>query len=178
MRAMNHLEVWSPADAEGALHLAELCLDDPRLRYIRLERQRDAGVYQGRFCAERRLPRSATRHGRGVGRVRLHDDKHSRAPRSSSVKGPADRSVPHQADRFAAPRRRPSRYKRVVTVEEQLLQGGFGSAVPRCCPIAASIGSVRRVGMRDGFDVVNGNRDHLHALYGIDVPDIIRAAAG
>ena len=71
-----------------------------------------------------------------------------------------------------------SRYKRVVTVEEQLLQGGFGSAVLEVLSDRGVDRPVRRVGMRDGFDVVNGDRDHLHALYGIDVPDILRAAAG
>jgi transketolase C-terminal domain/subunit len=36
--------------------------------------------------------------------------------------------------------------------------------------------SMRRLGMRDGFAVVNGDRDHLHRLYGVDTPDIVRAA--
>jgi len=66
----------------------------------------------------------------------------------------------------------------IVTAEDHYLMGGFGSAVLEVLSDRGVDVPVRRVGMRDGFDVVNGDRDHLHALYGIDVPDIIRAAAG
>ena len=29
---------------------------------------------------------------------------------------------------------------------------------------------MKRLGLKDGFDVVNGDRDNLHDLYGIDTP--------
>ena len=35
---------------------------------------------------------------------------------------------------------------------------------------------VKRLGIRDGFNVFNGNRDQLHQLYGIDMPKIVDAA--
>ena len=35
---------------------------------------------------------------------------------------------------------------------------------------------IKRLGLQDGFDVVNGDRDTLHDLYGIDTPHIVEAA--
>jgi transketolase len=178
MRAMNHLEVWSPADAEGALHIAELCLDDPRLRYVRLERQGMPSLYRGRFAARDGF--LEVRRGTNVALVACGYMTH-KALRAAEQLGEGTgvidlfRIKPIDSQRLVDVL---SRYERVVTVEEQLLQGGFGSAVLEVLSDRGIDRPVRRVGMRDGFDVVNGDRDHLHALYGIDVPDIIRAAAG
>ena len=64
----------------------------------------------------------------------------------------------------------------VLTVEEQMLEGGMGSAVLEALADTGTQLPLRRLGMRDGFDVVNGNRDELHAIYGIDTVDIVDAA--
>lgn len=69
-----------------------------------------------------------------------------------------------------------SRYRAVLTVEEQLLEGGFGSAIAEAMIDGGFMKPLRRLGLRNGFEVSNGKRDHLHAMYGIDVPDIVRGA--
>jgi transketolase len=176
MRAMNHLEVWSPADAEGALAVAELCLDDPRLRYIRLERQGMPRLYAGRFAASDGM--LEVRRGSEVALVACGYMTH-KALRAADQLGDRAGVIDLFRIKPIDPQRLVdvlSRYQRIVTVEEQLLQGGFGSAVLEVLSDHGLDRPVRRVGMRDGFDVVNGDRDHLHALYGIDVPDIVRAA--
>jgi len=35
---------------------------------------------------------------------------------------------------------------------------------------------VKRLGIRDGFNVLNGDRDQLHELFGIGTPQIVDAA--
>ena len=68
-----------------------------------------------------------------------------------------------------------AKYSAVVTVEEQLLDGGFGSAVAEVFADGGIFKPMKRLGLKDGFAVVNGNRDHLHKLYNIDTIDIVHA---
>ena len=65
---------------------------------------------------------------------------------------------------------------RVITVEENVLQGGFGSAVLELFDEAAfSPKSFRRLGLPDSF-VPHGSQSILRNLYGIDAEGIERAA--
>ena len=56
----------------------------------------------------------------------------------------------------------------------------MGSAVAEALIDAAAgrraVPPIRRLGLRDGFEVVNGNREELHRLYGIDRDHVIAAA--
>jgi transketolase C-terminal domain/subunit len=69
-----------------------------------------------------------------------------------------------------------SQYAYLVTVEEQILEGGFSSAVLEALADQNAMMPVKRLGIRDGFNVLNGDRDQLHELYGIDMPQIVDAA--
>ncbi len=65
----------------------------------------------------------------------------------------------------------------ILTVEENVCQGGFGSAVLEALHDAGIYGiRVKRLGIRDTF-VEHGARDVLRAKYGIDADGIVRAAA-
>ena len=59
------------------------------------------------------------------------------------------------------------RYKRIVTIEEGSLAGGFGSAVLECLADAGLSVPVRRVGIPDFF-VEHGSQDELYAILGMD----------
>ena len=64
----------------------------------------------------------------------------------------------------------------ILTVEENVRQGGFGSAVLEALHDAGVEGiRVKRLGIRDTF-VEHGARDILRAKYGIDANGIVRAA--
>ena len=69
-----------------------------------------------------------------------------------------------------------SQYAYLVTVEEQILEGGFSGAVLEALADQNVMMPVKRLGIRDGFNVLNGDRDQLHELYGIDMPQIVDAA--
>jgi 1-deoxy-D-xylulose-5-phosphate synthase len=67
------------------------------------------------------------------------------------------------------------RVPRVVTVEENVLAGGFGSAMLECLADAGIRDvTVRRVGLPDAF-VEHGAAHLLRAKYGIDAAGIVRA---
>ena len=69
-----------------------------------------------------------------------------------------------------------SRIPRFITVEENVLQGGFGSAVMECLNDAGtSPVKIIRVGIPDTF-VEQGSMDRLRAVYGIDEDGLYKAA--
>jgi 1-deoxy-D-xylulose-5-phosphate synthase len=69
-----------------------------------------------------------------------------------------------------------SECRRLITVEENALQGGFGSAVLELLAEKGITGvQVRRLGIPDVF-VEHGPQDFLRNKYGIDAEGIVRAA--
>jgi 1-deoxy-D-xylulose-5-phosphate synthase len=67
-------------------------------------------------------------------------------------------------------------YSKIITVEENVLQGGFGSAVLECLHDAGVTGfSLKRVGLPDMF-VEHGAPETLRSKYGLDADGIARAA--
>ncbi len=68
------------------------------------------------------------------------------------------------------------RIPRIVTAEENVLQGGFGSAVLECLADAGVADvRVKRVGVPDRF-IEHGGQSLLRARYGLDVQGILSAA--
>jgi 1-deoxy-D-xylulose-5-phosphate synthase len=69
-----------------------------------------------------------------------------------------------------------SQCRRLITVEENVLQGGFGSAVLELLEEKGITGvEVKRLGIPDVF-VEHGPQDSLRHKYGIDAEGIVRAA--
>ena len=61
-----------------------------------------------------------------------------------------------------------SSFRKIITVEEHTVVGGFGSAV---CELAAEGGTgcrVKRIGLEDCFTTVVGDRQYLREIYGMD----------
>ena len=69
-----------------------------------------------------------------------------------------------------------SSFRKIVTVEEHTVIGGFGSAI---CEMAAEAGSgcrIRRIGLEDCFTAVVGDRQYLREVYGMDGKTIAEKA--
>ena len=67
-------------------------------------------------------------------------------------------------------------YRRIVTVEEHTVTGGFGSAV---CEAAAEAGfgcRIHRIGLEDCFSTVVGSQQYLREVYGLDGASIAKKA--
>lgn len=182
MRALNGIEVLTPSDAESASEMARLCIDAPAFRYLRLDRQALDPVFNGRFLDHCVNGVAELAPGRDVAIVACgYLTQKAFAAREILARdhdvdaGVIDlfRIKPLNGDRL---RDALKNYRSIVTVEEQLLEGGMGSALAESLIDGGGIKPMRRLGMRDGFEVVNGSRDQLHALYGIDTPDIVAAA--
>ena len=64
----------------------------------------------------------------------------------------------------------------IITVEENVLQGGFGSAVLECLIDNGLSGlSVKRIGVPDTF-IEHGPPDLLRSKYGLDSENIVNTA--
>ena len=65
---------------------------------------------------------------------------------------------------------------RIITIEENVIQGGFGSAVLECLSDEGITGvSLTRMGIPDTF-VEHGPQDLLRSKYGIDAQSIADTA--
>jgi transketolase len=179
-RALNHLEVWSPADSPTALALARLVAERPAFRYIRLERQPMPPLYPAMDQSQLAAGFAELVPGRQVALVACGYLSHKAlAARAALAAQGIEAGVfdlfrikplaPALIERLAA-------YPALVTVEEQLLEGGFGSALLEALAAAGHARPIIRLGLKDGFSVVNGDRDELHRLYRLDTPDIAAAA--
>ena len=181
MRALNGIEVVTPSDTEAAKTIAEIAIADPAFRYIRLERQPQDPIYNGSFGNILANGFGHIAEGRHLVIVACGYMTH-KAMRARDVlkeegidAGIIDLFCVKPMD-GAALSEAVGGYKAVLTVEEQLLEGGMGSAVAEALIDNDGIKTMRRLGLCDGFEVVNGDRDTLHDQYGIDTPQIVEAA--
>jgi transketolase len=181
MRALNRINVMTPADEESCSAIARHAVAHPGFRYLRLERQPLPPIYGGAFADAHAQGFHIFGEGRDLAVVACGYMTHKalRARDDLSDLG-IDAAVidlfrikPLDAAILASAL---SRFGAILTVEEQMLEGGMGSAVAEVLADTGIRRPLRRLGLRDGFDVVNGNRDELHALYGIDTGDIVAAA--
>jgi transketolase len=180
MRALNGIEVLTPCDEESTEVIVNSAITNPDFRYIRLDRQAQVPVYNGNF---------KTVYERGFGHIFNGKDvaiigcgillKNAIAARKSLAIHGIDAGV---IDLFrvkpingAELSKLLLNYDSVLTVEEQLLEGGMGGAVAEVLVDFGVMTPTKRLGIRDGFAVVNGDRDILHGLYGIDTLNIINA---
>lgn len=180
MRNLNGIEIWTPADDVAAEVLARHTIVRPAFRYVRLERAARPRIYTAdRFAAALDAGFAVLREGHDIALVGCGYMTHTllAAAEQLAQHGIAATVV----DVFRA---KPlptglaavlGRHPRVLTLEEQMLEGGFGSVVLETLADAGVLRPVTRLGLRDGFRVENGDRDHLHRLYGIDTAAVVDA---
>jgi transketolase len=183
MRALNGIEVLTPADEVVAGEIAMRAIQSPAFRYLRLDRQVFPRLYSDNAAAVLDAGFGVVRPGKDVAIVACGALVHKALAAADSLAGQGVsagvidlvRVKPMNGTALATALKG---FKSILTVEEQLLEGGMGSAVMEALVDATGRldWPVKRLGMRDKFQVVNGDRDHLHGLYGIDTPDIVTAA--
>lgn len=181
MRALNGVEVVTPADAVAAAAIARDAVARPALRYVRLERVPCPTLYPQGFDDVLGDGFAVLAPGRDLMMVACGIMTHTALAARQILAGSGiDAGVidlfrikPLDAARLLAALG-PS--GRVLTVEEQMLDGGFGSAVGEMVLDAGISARLRRVGIRDGFEVANGRREDLHRMYRIAVEDVVAAA--
>jgi transketolase len=61
----------------------------------------------------------------------------------------------------------------IITIEENTVEGGLGSAVAEACLENATVPKVfARIGLRAGFSCIVGSQQYLRTCYGMDAPAI------
>jgi transketolase len=181
MRALNGIEVLTPGDAEAAEEIAEVAIIDPDFRYIRLDRQGLEPIYDGGFKAFYDQGFGHIAEGKNIAIVACGVllQKALLAREALAEKGvdvgviDLFRVKPIDGKALAETL---ADYDAVVTVEEQSLEGGMSSAVLEAMVDHNTLRPVKRLGMLDGYAVINGDRNGLHDLYEIDTPHMINAA--
>ena len=173
LRALPGVEVWSPGDAEATQELARLCLDRPALRYVRLERPALEPLYHGAFPTVRDTGLAEIAHGDRVcilsSGYLLHRALEVRdllRPEGIDL-GVIDlfRLKPLDTKQLANTLRH---YKKIVTLEEQCLDGGFGSAVLEALNDSQLHRPLLRLGLPNRFFFENGGRSHVLEKCGLN----------
>ena len=183
MRALNGIEVLTPSDEVMAAAIVDTALSSPAFRYLRLDRQVFPRLYGDDAVRVLEAGFGIVRPGKDVAILACGALVHKALAAAEILAGQGVsagvvdvvRVKPFDGAALAGALKG---YRSILTVEEQLLEGAMGSAVMEALVDATGKldWRVKRLGMRDRFEVVNGDRDHLHSLYGIDTPDIVRAA--
>ena len=178
MRALGNIEILSPGDTQSTFEAAKLTFTKPAFRYIRLDRKFLPDIYQKgetRFLKDgiceidkgeeiciittgymvqkvRQAKEILLKEGIQIGVIDLFRLKPIQGTLLSSIV---------------------SRYKGVMTVEEQFLSGGLGSAITEVLADERILLPVKRVGINDHYYLDNGGREYLHKLCKIDVQSIV-----
>jgi transketolase len=177
LRALPNIEVWTPCDEESTRELTIECCERPAFRYVRLERPGLPAVYQGNFRSAMGAGFCEVSSGGEVlvlsSGYMLH---RTLAVRDQLRMEGLDVTV---ADLF---RIKPlasrdlaayaSRFSHVITLEEQCLPGGFGSAVVECFADEGLLKPVLRLGLPDRYFFENGGRGHVLERSALGVPAI------
>lgn len=177
MRTIPGMEIWTPADETAALEMTRLCIKRPALRYLRLERPALPIVYHEGVGSKIEQGLSEITAGEGVCILSSGFMLH----RAIEVRGQLQSSGINAAvvDVFRIKPINTSallgvleQYEQVVTLEEQCLAGGFGSAI---CEIMADQRVAKpllRLGLPDQYFFENGGRAYVLDKYHLGVREI------
>jgi transketolase len=177
MRLLHGLEIYSPADTESARAIAHLTYTTPAFRYIRLERPALPDIYSDGFATS--LPQGMCELERGettcvlASGYMLHRALQvARRLRQEGIHvGVIDlyRVAPINEEGLLEML---SGYTNVVTLEEQSLPGGFGSAIAEVLIDANADKRIVRLGLPGRYIFENGGRDYLLSACGLSVAQI------
>jgi transketolase len=178
-RSLLNIEVHSPSNESSALNLVNLCLESPKLRYIRFERnyakqmqsftyEKDEFIktlYEHKTNSDKQIAIFSS--GYMLGRALDVASQFDKSKNISVVD--LSRIKPLSEDILLEIL---SKTTQVVTLEEQSLSGGFGSAI---CEFICDNGlscKVLRLGLPDHYLFENGTRDYLIDENGLSVENI------
>ena len=169
LRAIVNFEVYTPSDLSTGVELAELINKKPALRVLRLDRNavedihtkgvsvdtgfvelnkgKQIGILSCGYVLQRILKNWAeVTNGLDIGLVDVFRNK------------------PLNLDRL-----KPifEKYKKIITVEEQCLSGGFGSSILEAISDLGMNNPVKRLGLEERYYFENGGREFLLDTFGL-----------
>lgn len=181
MRSLIGLEIHSPANNNIIRPLVRLTLDKPKFRYVRLERGTDKSVvdfYKDATVDFVERGMSTLHQGH---KVCITTSGHL-LPRALKLRDALKES--HNLDVGVVDfwKIKPidgqtfvnvfNSYSHIITLEEQSLSGGFGSAV---CEVVCDLGlnhKILRLGLPEKYIFDNGTREEVLDMNGLFVPQL------
>ena len=178
-RTLLGIEVYSPSNENSTFQLVNLCLEKPQLRYIRLERSFDKEIKDFTYTVE------------NSSKVLLRSSRYSQEKialiSSGYLLGRAKKVFDSLKDSYDIDLIDLWRIKpldenhltkiladrtHIVTLEEQTLDAGFGSAICEFLFDNKLTPSVKRIGLPEYYIFENGTRDHLLDTNGLSFESI------
>ena len=169
LRSIVNFEVYTPSDLSTVVELAELSNKKPALRIFRLDRNavedihikgvkvdtgfvelkkgKQIGILSCGYVLQRILKNWAeVTNGLDIGLVDVFRNK----PLNLDGLKPIF-----------------EKYKKIITVEEQCLSGGFGSSILEAISDLGMNNPVKRLGLEDRYYFENGGREYLLNTFGL-----------
>ncbi len=174
MRSLGGIEIFSPSDTSAVEYAAKLCVEKPKLRYVRLDRKHLPDIYSGSSdealtkgigCVRKGKEIAVLSNGYMIPKVIESTAFMEVSPSIYDV----FQMKPMSANSFQESLKD---YDVLVTVEEHFLTGGLGSAVAELVSDNRLNKPLLRIGIEDEYILNNGGRDHIHELAKIDPQSI------
>lgn len=179
-KSLSHMEVWTVSDASLAGALSIYAMKNPKLRYIRLERNFMPDL-ESNLSSQAVIQDGYREFGAGKNDVAIVTSGYLTHKALAAQEMAPEKNItvfdlvrikplsPKLIDRLGF-------FKKIITLEEQLLEGGIGSGVLEAIVEAGLLKNIefKRMGLKDGFDVFNGDRDFLLNAYGLSEQHILK----
>lgn len=180
-KADNHMEVWTISDSFLAQKVANYLLKNNKLVYVRLERNKLPDLHNNISEKDLELGYKIIKNPKEESRsvciltygYLSHIVKDLVNEMNYNIKvidvfriKPLGKDILNEINYF----------DNIITVEEQILEGGFGSGIIEFLvdnSVDKLNSKIHRMGVKNQFDVTNGNRQELQEKYGISKNYII-----
>jgi transketolase len=169
LRAIVNFEVYTPSDLSTVVELAELINKKPALRVLRLDRNALEDTHTQGISVDTGFVELKKGQQIGIlscGYVLQRILKYWAEVTNGLDIGLVDvfRNKPLNLDGL-----KPifEKYKKIITVEEQCLSGGFGSSILEAISDLGMNNPVKRLGLEDRYYFENGGREYLLNTFGL-----------
>jgi len=169
LRSIVNFEVYTPSDLSTVVELAELTNRNPALRVLRLDRNAVEDLYSQGVSVD--VGFAELKKGDRIGILSCGYILQRILKNWDEVTNGLDLGL---VDVF---RNKPlnleglkpilEKYKKIITVEEQCLSGGFGSSILEAISDLGLGNSVKRLGLEERYYFENGGREYLLDTFGL-----------
>lgn len=174
MRAFPNIEIITPCDELSTKKVASLCVEEPKFRFIRLDREALPPIYEKK---DFNLKDGFSTIIKGKDKCVVTCGQLLHLAKLSIEKNSLDLGL---IDLFKI---KPltknflktiSQYSEIITLEEQCLDGGFGSAILEFCNENSINVSIKRHGLDRRYYFENGGRNYLFNKFGLNINKILQ----
>lgn len=175
MRVIPNIEILNPSDENSIVAAAKLSYEEPKFRYLRIDRKFLPNVYKEENILEGVCEISSgekvvllTNGYMFQKAVEIKEILHDKGINLGLVD--IFRIKPLNKEKL---KEIVQRYDKVVILEEHFLDGGLGSSVLEVLSDVGVLVPTLRLGIIDKYLFDNGGRDYIHKLSGIDNTTVV-----